>query len=104
MILCNPSFFEEKKMSSCPNCRQAIKPGDDICENCGAVLAAQVSSQARFVAALSTPLPMISTGLSTCPTCQASVKPGDDICENCGMILSAATSSAILARTNTSQT
>jgi serine/threonine-protein kinase PknG len=90
-------------MSSCPNCHQAVSPGDDICENCGAVLSAQVASQARFVAALSTPLPLLSTGLSTCPTCKAAVKPGDDICENCGMVLSATVGSGALTRTTTSQ-
>ncbi len=88
-------------MSSCPNCQHAISPGDDICENCGAVLSAQVTSQGRFVAALSTPLPTISSGASTSPTCNTSVKAGEDICENCGMVLSASISSGALARTVT---
>lgn len=90
-------------MSSCPNCQHAVSPGDDICENCGAVLSAQVTGQGRFVTAFSTPLPTISGGIGTCPTCNAAVKAGEDICENCGMVLSASAGSGVLARNATSQ-
>ena len=92
-------------MSSCPNCHQPVAPGDDICENCGAVLSTLVTSQARFVTAppAMAPLPSTPTSLNTCPTCKAPVKPGEDICENCGMVFSAATTSATLVRTTTPQ-
>lgn len=92
-------------MSSCPNCHQPVAPGDDICENCGAVLAAPMASQGRFVAAPSAPVSSTTTGPTTvmvCPTCKAPVEPGDDVCENCGMVLSAVTS-ATLVRTTSPQ-
>jgi serine/threonine-protein kinase PknG len=92
-------------MSDCPNCHQPVKPGDDICDNCGAVLATVVAAQGRFVTALP-PAPTISAPVITagrCPTCKAPVKPGDDICDNCGMILSAATISQNIARTTQAQ-
>lgn len=92
-------------MSSCPNCHQAVAPGDDICENCGAVLSTVVASQARFVTAPSMPAAFaVSTPIpSACPTCQTPVKPGEDVCENCGMVLSAATISATLVRNTVPQ-
>ncbi len=89
-------------MSSCPNCQQAVAPGEDICEGCGAVLSTIVVSPVSFVTAPSisparagstTPVPGV------CPTCQAPVKAGEDVCENCGMVLSSATISAKLVRT-----
>lgn len=86
-------------MSNCPNCHQAVALGDDICENCGAVLSTIVTSAARFVTApAATP-----TSLSTCPTCQAAVKPGEDVCEHCGMVLSATAISTALVRNAVSQ-
>lgn len=93
-------------MSSCPTCHQPVAPGDDICENCGAILAASMTIQGRFVAAPSAPVSSTTTGPATvtvCPTCKMLVKPGDDICENCGMVLSAAVTSAALARTTSPQ-
>ena len=65
-------------MSSCPNCHQTVAPGDDICENCGAVLSTVVASQARFVTIPSTPSTLVgSTTIvpNVCPTCQTLVKP-----------------------------
>ena len=93
-------------MSSCPNCHQTVAPGDDICENCGAVLSTVVASQARFVTIPSTPSTLVgSTTIvpNVCPTCQTPVKPGEDVCENCGMVLSFATTSATLVRNTTPQ-
>lgn len=82
-------------MSNCPNCQQPVAPGDDICENCGAVLTALATSQAHFVSAPSVTLPSTPPSLSICPTCGISVKPDDDVCENCGMVLSARVSAAL---------
>src|SRR6185312_12053432 len=90
-------------MLRCPNCQQMVAPADDVCENCGAVLTAQVTSQGRFVATLSTPLPTISGAVGTCPTCNAALKAGEDICENCGMVLSASIGSGTLSGTTLSQ-
>lgn len=92
-------------MSDCPNCHQPVAPGDDICENCGAVFSTIVTSQARLVTAppVVATLPPISPGLTACPNCQAPVKSDDAVCENCGMILSA-TTSAQLSKTAASTT
>lgn len=90
-------------MSSCPNCRQAVAMGADICENCGAVLATIVTSQARFVTAPSITPATISTSVNTCPACQTAVKPGADVCEQCGIVLSAATMSTTIGRNTASQ-
>lgn len=87
-------------MTNCPNCQQPVLPGDDICENCGAVLS--TLSIPTFVAAPSTalPLPPVSgenaqvSGASPmqCPNCQTPLNPGDDICEQCGMVVASAVS------------
>ena len=90
-------------MSDCPNCHNPVAPGDDICENCGAVLSTITANQARYVTAPAiTALPSTPSSLTICPTCKAAVKPDDTICENCGMILSAKTS-ATLSRTTSPQ-
>lgn len=90
-------------MSDCPNCHQPLVPGDDICENCGAILSALTAVQASYVPASSlSALSSISGNLLTCPTCQTPIASGETICENCGMILSA-TTSATLTRTSSSQ-
>src|SRR5215472_7895402 len=91
-------------MSDCPNCHRSVAPGDDICENCGAVLSTITTTQARFVTAPSiAALPVTPGTITICPTCKAPVKPNDTICENCGMILSA-TTSAVLSRATSAQT
>ena len=90
-------------MSDCSNCHQPMAPGDNICENCGAVLSTITVTQARYVTAPSMPvLPSAPASLTNCPTCKALLKPDETICENCGMILSAKTS-ATLSRTTTPQ-
>ena len=78
-------------MSNCPNCQQPVAPGDDICENCGAVLS--TISIPAFVAAptlpstpVSSSAPAVSRG-NTCPNCKATIGPNDDVCEQCGMVL-----------------
>lgn len=87
-------------MSNCPNCHTPVTPGDDICENCGAVLSTITATQARYVTAPPALASPVTFGtLVVCPTCQATVRPDDAICENCGMILSA-TTSAMLSKTN----
>lgn len=95
-------------MSHCPHCRQAISSGEDICENCGAVLSAStlVASQARLVpppSPLTAPPGFLNDSPGLCPTCQSPVTAGEDICENCGRILSATVVSAQLARTTSAQ-
>src|SRR5436305_2600512 len=84
-------------MSSCPNCHQSVAVGDDICENCGAVLSTLIPIPA-FVAA-SPPLVSSSDSStvgagqaqghvpSVCPNCTQPLHPGDDICESCGMVM-----------------
>ncbi|HEX7736540.1 MAG TPA: tetratricopeptide repeat protein [Ktedonobacteraceae bacterium] len=90
-------------MSDCPNCHRPVAPGDDICENCGAVLSIITTTQARYVTAPSIAALPATPGIVTiCPTCKTPVKPDDTICENCGMILSAKTS-ATLSRTSPTQ-
>ncbi len=77
--------------STCPNCKQSVSPGDDICENCGAVLTSTSTPvQTSTNATLPQALPSTTT---VCPNCQQTVSPGDDICENCGVVL--ATTSAL---------
>jgi serine/threonine-protein kinase PknG len=91
-------------MANCPNCRQAISPGEDICENCGAVLSAStlVASQARLLAAPPpTTAPPGSPGI--CPACHTPLATDEDICENCGRMLSATVISTPLARTTSPQ-
>lgn len=74
--------------STCPNCRQPVSPGDDICENCGAVLT-PVPTPSR--APTNVVMPQTSaSGTALCPNCKQPVSPGDDICENCGVVLATA--------------
>src|SRR6266481_979366 len=74
----------------CSNCRQPLQPGDDICENCGAVLA-PVPVPARASAAPATPSALCPTASASapqaCPNCHQPVHPGGDICEQCGAVL-----------------
>lgn len=88
-------------MSNCPNCQQTVGAGEDICENCGAVLSTIVTSQAHLITASPLHVAMSSAPVSfpTCPTCQTPIKPGEDICENCGMILAHTATSRTLAHT-----
>lgn len=91
-------------MADCPNCHQPVAPGDDICENCGAILSTIVASQPRFVAAPPAPVAgSTSPGLGLCSNCKTPIKPGDDICESCGMVLSAVTRSAPISYTTSPQ-
>lgn len=80
-------------MSSCLNCHQPVMPGDEICENCGAVLSSVLATTpaAFVVAPASVSLPVPLSGLSICPTCTSPIQPGDEICEQCGMVLSSTT-------------
>lgn len=74
-------------MSSCPHCHQPVTAGDDICENCGAVLSTLQPMPAFTVASTSAAIAVASR--NACPNCKQSVGAGDDICEHCGMVLSA---------------
>ena len=85
--------------STCPNCKRPVSAGDDICENCGAVLT-PVSTPAQTSTNVARPQAATSS-TTVCPNCKRPVSPGDDICENCGVVL--ATTSA-LKQTTTSPT
>ncbi len=86
--------------STCPNCKQPVSPGDDICENCGAVLT-PVPTPARVPTNAVIPQASTSTGgTALCPNCNQPVSPGDDICESCGVVL--ATASAVKQTTGSS--
>jgi len=78
--------------SACPNCGQPIHAHDDICENCGAVLAPDIPlpTFAGSVASTTTPSSSSST-MTACPNCHAPVGPGEDVCENCGAVLTTVT-------------
>src|SRR5262245_2228972 len=91
-------------MTTCPNCHTQLNPGDDICENCGAVISTLKPMPAFPKTIPSTPIsassltPAIpdasvataapSQNSSSCPNCKAALFPGSDICEQCGMVLS----------------
>ncbi len=72
----------------CPNCHYALKPGDEICENWGAVLISQ-SVSATASAAFSSPsitqtvapsdTPTSDGNPGICANCRQPIKPGDDI-------------------------
>ena len=78
----------------CPVCGASIKPTDEFCDNCGAVLAgataAAVSSRMK---AVSGSLPVASSGpmaaaaaskSKVCLNCGTSNPPSEDFCLNCG--------------------
>lgn len=77
----------------CPVCGAPIKPTDEFCDNCGAVLtgatAAAVSSRMK---AVSGSLPVASSGPAAaaapkskvCLNCGTSNPPSEDFCLNCG--------------------
>ena len=81
-------------MRNCPNCQQPLGAGDDICENCGAVLDSALAAPTFTAASASMQLPAaIPSGVisatipAVCPNCHSVLQPGDDICENCGMVV-----------------
>ena len=86
----------------CPVCGAKVKPGDEFCDNCGAVLAgataAAASSRTGAVAAAAGPALAArpatsggSSGLKICSNCGTSNSPSEDFCVNCGASLAVAT-------------
>lgn len=76
----------------CPVCGASVKPTDEFCDNCGAVLAgataAAVSSRMK---AVSGSLPVAASGpvaaprqSKVCLNCGTSNPPSEDFCINCG--------------------
>ncbi len=82
--------------SNCPNCHQPVSPADDICENCGAVLAPAIAASVS-VTTITRP-PVTTGGMAVCPSCKGPIKPTDDICESCGAVVATIT---IAAQTTT---
>ncbi len=88
-------------MSSCPNCHQPVHAGDDICENCGAVLSSLLAPPTFVAAAASQQLITSAAsrnGAGLCPNCKQPLNPQDDICEHCGMVVSGAGTATIPAQ------
>src|SRR5690242_10396520 len=78
----------------CPNCSSPVKPGDEFCENCGAILdsggrsaGGSASASAAVGSAVAAPP---RTGTKICPNCNHTNPASEDFCENCGAELSAA--------------
>ncbi|HET9894294.1 MAG TPA: protein phosphatase 2C domain-containing protein [Streptosporangiaceae bacterium] len=57
---------------NCPNCGQAVWPGDNFCEACSAELSPAVTSGDQPAA------------VAGCPNCTGSVISADGYCESCG--------------------
>lgn len=70
----------------CPNCKHSVPPGDDICENCGAVIST--------ITMTTPPVTFMTPGEETCPQCGGSRAPGVKFCNRCGYRYPTATSSA----------
>src|SRR5215469_15073169 len=90
-------------MSTCPYCNQTANAADGLCEYCGAVLPAPISTRQD----------VSSPGSNTrrCPSCQSPLTPDDEVCNNCGAFVpvsSVPISSALVAekcpRCNTTRT
>jgi serine/threonine-protein kinase PknG len=62
----------------CTSCHSPLTPGEDVCENCGAI-----NTQAPDPQANGSP-----ASPATCPSCHHPLSSGEDICENCGAIVS----------------
>lgn len=60
----------------CPVCASPVRPGDQYCYTCGAVLAADLLLE-----------DMPRPTRSICPQCGNSVLPGEEFCANCGTFL-----------------
>jgi serine/threonine-protein kinase PknG len=90
-----PSAADTNTMTLCPNCKQPVTPGEDICENCGAVLttAAMTTSSALSVA----------PGQETCPHCSGPRLPGVKFCNRCGYRYTTTTGSDAAALSALSQ-
>lgn len=87
----NPAASSISTTNICPHCRQPVSAGEEICENCGAVLTAL------------TPAPgVVSASLQeTCPQCQRPRTPGVKFCNGCGYrfaTITGSTTSAAIAQ------
>jgi serine/threonine-protein kinase PknG len=76
-------------MAACPNCQHSVGPDEEICENCGAVIATLVAHQTAIVAGRSTS-PLLANR-NICPACKKPIQPDEEICEHCGIVLSSIT-------------
>jgi serine/threonine-protein kinase PknG len=75
-----------KTANKCPNCHKPVQAGDDVCQECGAVLAPDIRpAQPSANSAARGP----GNG-AACPNCAAPVALGADICEGCGVVLATA--------------
>jgi serine/threonine-protein kinase PknG len=70
----------------CPTCHAALVPGEDVCENCGRVLSAAVTSAqlARTTSPRVVPTHTSPPVLATCPRCSKQRKPAAKFCNGCG--------------------
>ncbi|GCE48179.1 serine/threonine-protein kinase PknG [Thermosporothrix hazakensis] len=90
-------------MERCPNCDLPLWPGQDICENCGAVVSTIVTTPRRNPEPPSAKI-TITTPPRTpetepplvieCPRCHAHCKPGAKFCNRCGYNLQYAAATA----------
>jgi serine/threonine-protein kinase PknG len=72
----------------CPNCQKPISPGDEICEQCGVVLATAT------LATRPTSFPTPSQQQEECPQCHTPHAPGVKFCNHCGYRFATGTSPA----------
>jgi serine/threonine-protein kinase PknG len=77
-----------RSLTVCPNCQQPISPGDEICEQCGAVLA--MATIATRPTSFSTPSPQ----QEECPQCHRPHAPEVKFCNHCGFRFATGTSPA----------
>ena len=80
----------------CSNCKQPISPGDEVCENCGVVLASFVKPAAAVTNSIPSQEP--------CPQCHAPRVPGVKFCNRCGYRYETATSPAASSAISQSNT
>ncbi|HEY7419383.1 MAG TPA: tetratricopeptide repeat protein, partial [Ktedonobacteraceae bacterium] len=80
----------------CPNCKQPVKSGDDVCENCGMVLDSSAGTGIPLTTAqptnASSPSAPQFTSPDVCPNCGSPRKPGVNFCGRCGSSLMGVTS------------
>ena len=63
----------------CPNCKHALQPGEDVCENCGLVVSG------ALLASTSRPISSTTTQTSNlCPRCHKAYKSNARFCNGCG--------------------
>ncbi|SRR6266516_51373 len=67
----------------CPNCKEPIDLGDDICEHCGAVLSTIVIPPVKTAPPPPAPVTQAASQ-DECPRCHARRNPGKSFCGKCG--------------------